>query len=64
MVVEKNKLKRKVLMDDNGEARHCRICNEITSTEDVNSNNFEYVKSRLSENYYRSTCVKEEWKKC
>lgn len=60
MIIEKDKrLKNKAREDDLGNARHCRICNKPIYKDDIDNNNFEYVKSKINENYFHSECVKK-----
>lgn len=50
MVIEKsNKSLRKKLLekDENDNYRHCSICSKTITPEDIQNNNFEYVKSKL-----------------
>lgn len=58
MVIEKDKrLKNKAREDGRGNARSCRICNKPIYKDDINKGNFEYVKSKINENYFHSECV-------
>lgn len=61
MVIEKDKrLKRKVSVDKEGKVRRCRICGKPIDKEDIENDNFEYVKSKINENFFHSKCVEKE----
>lgn len=63
MVVDKNKLKKKLLKEFDNEIKHkCPICNQVIARYDIEDLNFEYVESKVNKNYFHSTCVKEEVK--
>lgn len=58
MVVSKDKkLKKKAIENDYGNARLCSICNKTITHEDVETNNFEYCKTKIGENFAHSSCV-------
>ncbi len=60
MIIEKdNRLKNKAREDDYGNTRHCRICNKPIYKDDIDKGEFEYVKSKINENYFHAKCVKE-----
>ena len=61
MLISGNKrLRNKVLETDDwsGKHRKCAICNKEITPEDVNNENFEYVKDKLGEHYAHSSCIK------
>lgn len=59
MCINKNKLKNKLLQDFEDEIRHtCSICKNTITKNDIQDQNFEYVKNKFGENYAHSSCIK------
>lgn len=60
MIIDKQKLSQKLQRSD--KIKYCRICGKEITIEDLQNGNFEYVKSKINENYFHSKCVKNEHK--
>ncbi len=62
MIIEKDKLIKKVSDNGYGLNRLCRICNKVINTGDIENKNFEYSKNQKTkvENFFHSDCVKKE----
>lgn len=37
--------------------KNCRICNKPITSVDIENKEFEYVKSKLSENFFHTACI-------
>lgn len=65
MIIDKQelsqKLQRAYKRSDKNE-KYCRICSKKITLEDLQNDNFEYVKSKINENYFHSKCIKNEHK--
>lgn len=62
MIIEKNKLIKKVKDDGYGSNRRCRICGQSITAKDIENKNFEYSKNQKTkiENFFHADCVKNE----
>ena len=64
MIVEKEKLKKKMLKKfEDDEKITCSICGKVIAKYDIEDLKFEYCKSGLGENYAHSKCVRKIIKK-
>lgn len=59
MVVDKEKLKKKLLRELNHDYKErCPLCNEVISLDDIINCKFEYTKSAFGERYIHTKCIK------
>lgn len=65
MIVEKEKLKKKLLKayENEDTKKKCCICRKVIEKEDIENLQFEYCKSQINETWSHSKCVNELIKK-
>lgn len=65
MIVEKEKLKKKLLKayEDDDTKKRCCICRQIIEKEDIENLQFEYCKSKINETWSHSKCANQMIKK-
>lgn len=60
MVIEKEKIKKKLIDDYNNNIEHsCVICGERINVENMIDGNFVYCETVYGENYAHATCIKK-----
>ena len=65
MIVEKEKLKKKLLKayENEDTKKRCCICRQVIEKEDIENLQFEYCKSQINETWSHSKCPNELIKK-